>query len=117
VARDKVLVTVKAYSTRSRSAVESSCTAGVTTGGQWIRLHPLNWRRLSEERRFEKWDVVNLEHNSSRDPRPEGRTLVLDSIEVEEHIDTGPKQSWADRYRRIMHLESPSLEDLWERQK
>ena len=77
----KLLVTVRAYPTPSKSSVESSCTACVSEEGEWTRLFPLNWRQLGRNQRFKKYDWIRLRTKRSRDPRPESYYPDVDSIE------------------------------------
>jgi hypothetical protein len=80
---------VKAYPALSRTYGEVSCIAGVQTmldGPHWLRLYPVPFRALDEDRRFAKYQPVRLRAQAhSGDRRPETRRPDRDSIEL-----TGP---------------------------
>ena len=59
--KQRVLITVRTYPTPSAKSVEASCTAGVTADGQWIRLFPISYRLMAEERQFKKWQWIEVE--------------------------------------------------------
>ena len=67
----KIFVTVKTYPTLSTSYDELVCIAGINEEGKWIRLYPIPFRKLSYDKRFSKyqWIEINVEKNS-KDFRP-----------------------------------------------
>lgn len=111
----RVLITVRAYPNPSRATQESSCTAGVTRDGQWVRLFPLNWRRLQRGQRFSKYDWIELSGKRSRDPRPESYVPDESSIRVVGQVGTD-KGTWADRRRILVPLLDQSIEELQQKQ-
>ncbi len=42
-----LLVSVKTYPTPSAKYIETTCVSGITEDGHWIRLHPINFRSLT----------------------------------------------------------------------
>lgn len=107
-----VLVTVRAYPNPSKSSTESSCTAGITRDGRWIRLFPLHWRRLDGHKKFRKYDWIRLRVKKSRDNRPESYYPDVDSIRILRHVSTGHARDWRDRYELLRPLQSASIEKL-----
>lgn len=104
--RARVLITVLTYPHPSRSHEELVCTAGVTEAGEWVRLYPIDYRYLPEDRQYTKyqWIEVGLApggHNN--DTRKESRRPNRDSIKL-----LGPrlttKNRWADRRAIIDRL-------------
>ncbi|MDR1196288.1 MAG: hypothetical protein LBL00_07430 [Endomicrobium sp.] len=63
----KVLITVKTYPTPSKKYDELVCTAGITEDGKWIRLYPIEFRKLSYDKQYNKYDWVEIivERNTS----------------------------------------------------
>ncbi|MBI2867615.1 MAG: hypothetical protein HYX97_04700 [Chloroflexi bacterium] len=107
----RVLVTVRAYPEPSRSVIESSCTAGITAGQEWIRLFPLNSRSLADSRKFQKYDWIEVSAVKSHDPRPESYVPDPDSMKV-----VGKAKGWEERRKLILPLQAQSIEELRERQ-
>lgn len=107
----RVLVTIRTYPTPSRNEVEVSCTGGITDDGQWIRLFPVPYRFLSSDKRFRKYQWVQLRARRCSDPRPESYQVDLDSITVLGG-PLGTRKKWLERKRLILPLASPSLCDL-----
>jgi hypothetical protein len=48
----KVLITVKTYPLPSNKYQELVCTAGVLEDGRWIRIYPIPFRSLPQNRQF-----------------------------------------------------------------
>jgi hypothetical protein len=85
VAVIELLVVVKAYPNPSRKYGETSCIAGIElregVPDRWIRLYPVPFRSLEDERRFRKYEVIEVEvSESSNDRRPESRKANIDTI-------------------------------------
>lgn len=80
----QVLITVKASPEPSATYGDTVCVAGIRLdkgAPEWIRLYPIPYRQLADPNTFRKFVVVDLEINPSpRDPRPESRRPILDSI-------------------------------------
>jgi hypothetical protein len=57
----KVLVTVKAYPNPSKKYGETVCVAGIDLGtGKWIRLYPIQYRDLEDEKKFKKYSIIEI---------------------------------------------------------
>jgi len=105
----RLVVTVKSYPQPSSRYHESVCVAGIrtdTSEPEWVRLYPVQFRDLPEEKQFPKWSEIELDvTDSSSDNRPETLRPVESSIEVVRTIDTS--RNWAER----MQLLEPLLVD------
>jgi hypothetical protein len=99
----KACIVVKTYPIPAWNGIEVSCTAAITDDGKWLRLFPIPFRFLDEEKRFKKYQWVEVRVKRSRDPRPESYTIDKDSIKIlGEPVDT--KGNWAARKSLVMPL-------------
>ena len=81
--KKRALITVRIYPTPSAKSVEASCTAGVTEKGEWLRLFPIPYRLMAEQRQFKKWHWIEAEAiKATNDLRPESFKVNQDSIVV-----------------------------------
>jgi|LSQX01.3.fsa_nt_gb hypothetical protein len=90
--KKKILITVKTYPTPANKYIETVCTAGLTESGEWIRLYPIRFRMLDEEKQFKKFDWIEVEvekRSINKDRRPESYICNSDSIRIIGHLDTG----------------------------
>ena len=108
----KVLITVRTYPTPARRGVEVSCTAGITEEGEWIRLFPIPYRFLDPDKRFTKYQLIEVSvKRSSSDARPESYEIDSDSIKIlDEPLATS--NHWQARKERVFPLKSASLCEL-----
>ena len=92
-----VLITVKAYPNPSSSYGETVCCAGIDINtSEWVRLYPIAFRDLENNKRFKKYSVVEIAcAKADKDHRPESFHVDSDSITVKEEIDT--KKGWVRR--------------------
>lgn len=68
----RILITVKAYPQPSSRYGEAVCVAGITEKGKWIRLYPVQFRDLPQEKQFKKYEWIEAKViKSSDDTRPE----------------------------------------------
>ena len=107
----RVLITVKTYPLPSRSYTELVCTAGLLNGEKWVRMYPIPFRFLQDQKQYPKysWVEVNLTRNT-KDFRPESYRLKNESIMV---IDTiGTANAWAARKSYILKETFTSMEEL-----
>jgi hypothetical protein len=106
--RKRVLITARTYPAPARQGVEVSCTGGITDGCEWIRLFPIPYRFLSPDRRFRKYQWIDVRAVKSSDPRPESYRIDIDSIK----ILGNPLPSadfWRARKEVVFPLLAPSL--------
>lgn len=81
----KVLITVMTYPYPSSTYQETVCTAGITEGGEWVRLYPIPHRYLPELKKFRKWqwiEVALAPRGPGQDKRLESRKPDLDTLRV-----------------------------------
>ena len=105
----KTLIVVRTYPAPSRKYVELSCTAGITEDGEWLRLYPVVYRMLDLDKRFRKWQWVDLAvKKASRDPRPESYNIDHDSITLlTEPLPTDSR--WRARRDILTPVQAPSM--------
>ena len=60
------LITVKAYPNPSVKHYETVCVAAITRDEGWIRLYPVQFRTLPENRQFKKYQRVRLRMTKHR---------------------------------------------------
>lgn len=99
----KILITVKTYPALSTKYGETVCTAGITEEGKWIRIYPLPFRKLDYDKRFNKYDWVELElKRNTNDFRPES----FRPVNYEEIKDLGKIEAdgdtWEDRRKYVL---------------
>lgn len=105
----RVLITVKTYPTPAWKGGEVVCTAGITAEGEWVRLFPIPYRLLDNDRRFRKYQWVEVRTIRARaDHRPESYQVDLDSIRVlSEPLKT--LNYWQARKEVVFPLSSRSM--------
>lgn len=97
---ERALIVVRTYPSPSRKDIEVSCTAGVTEDGNWIRLFPVPYRFMDEDKRFRKYQEIECRVIKASDPRPESHNVDVDSIRIlGEPITTSG--GWAQRRARL----------------
>jgi hypothetical protein len=102
VAREKILIAVKTYPTISGKYTELARTAGFREDGSWIRLYPIPFRLLEHDKRYKKyqWIEVDIARNPG-DQRPESyRVLDTDGIKLLHEIKPG--REWEERRQLIL---------------
>lgn len=109
-----VLITVKTYPLPSGKYDELVCTAGLLNGRQWIRIYPIPYRFLIEERKYPKYSWIELDLvRNTEDFRPESyRPLkgidedirILDKLGTEKH--------WAVRKDYVLKEIFTSMQEL-----
>jgi hypothetical protein len=111
---------VKAYPALSRTYGEVSCIAGVemtANGPRWIRLYPVPFRSLEDDKQFRKYQAVRVRAAAhSGDRRPETRRPDLDSIEVLGD-PLSSSNGWAQRRRFVEPLMAASMCEIIRRQR
>jgi len=103
MAKEKILIAVKTYPTISEKYAELTCTAGFREDGSWIRLYPVPFRFLEQEKRYKKyqWIEADLAARRKQDPRPESyRVSDIDTIKILGEIGTA--RDWEDRRKLIL---------------
>jgi hypothetical protein len=102
----RVLIVVKTYPAPAHKGVEVSCTAGISQERQWMRLFPVPFRFLEEEKQFSRYQWIDVQVRRARnDPRPESHNLNGSSI----RIMPPPVTGWGAREQILSPLRRPSL--------
>jgi hypothetical protein len=102
IEKRKIFITVKTYPALSKKYDEIVCTAGILDDGSWARIYPLPFRKLDYEKRYRKyqWLEIQLQKNTS-DPRPESYK-VCDITQVRLIGEpVGTAMGWKERKRII----------------
>lgn len=82
--KSRVIILVKALPQRSTKHGETVCCAGMTVEGEWKRLYPIRFRRLSGESSFKRWDWVEFGYRRPiHDSRKESCHVFEDTIRVD----------------------------------
>ncbi len=105
----ETLVVVRTYPVPSSKTVETSCTAGITRDGEWVRLYPVPYRLLDGDKQFHKWQWISVDvRAATNDPRPESRRIDEESIQIlSPPLST--KHKWAERRQIVMPLKAQSM--------
>lgn len=112
--KKQVLITVRTYPTPPKTVIEASCTAGICDG-KWIRLFPVPSRLLDNDKRFRKYQVIEVDAVKASDPRPESYKIDIGSIKIlSEPMPT--TNNWQFRKEKVMPLSSRSLCSLYKEQ-
>ncbi len=115
MARNKILITVKTYSSISSKYEELVCTAGFDEDGNFIRIYPIPFRKLDYEKQYRKywWVEMDLVKNTN-DFRPDSSRPA--NIEAKDVVvvfnKLGTEYNWRARkeiaaekvYTDISHL-------------
>ena len=102
---------VRTYPVPEEDGVESSCTAGITEQGEWVRLHPMPYRFLPPQQQFKKYQWIELSVTKSSDFRTESYRPKLNSMKLlGDPLSTD--NSWQARRGILFPLRAPSLCEL-----
>lgn len=106
--RRKVLVVVRTYPSPARKGVEVSCTAAISEAGEWLRLFPIPYRFLAGDKRFTKYQWIEVDMKRTSDARPESYEVNLDSIVILPG-SVPPANKWQARKDILAPLEAHCL--------
>jgi hypothetical protein len=113
---EEILILVKAYPTVSRKYIEASCTAGITRDSEWLRLYPIPYRGLKQDKRFKKFQWIKARiKKATNDYRPESHNIDINSIEIMGEVP--PTNNWALRKALLSPLLTSTVEELWQLRK
>jgi len=96
------MVAVKAYPSISTKYDELVCCAGITNDHKWVRLYPVPYRDLPNQKQFQKGDVIEVaveRRAAHKDDRPESWRPRLDTMRIVDHI--GVEDNWRHRLEWI----------------
>lgn len=107
----RVLITVKTYPLPSRSYTELVCTAGLLNGEKWIRMYPIPFRFLQDQKQYPKYSWVELDLvRNTKDFRPESYRLKNENIKVLDAIGTA--NAWDARKSYVLKETFTSMDEL-----
>jgi hypothetical protein len=114
--RVRVRILVKAYPQPSSTYEETVCVAAISEDGtEMLRLYPIRYRHLPEEKKFNRFDLVELDIERRKgDPRPESRHVVEESIQI---ISRADKVTATDKVKFWQPFVVPTLKELHEQQR
>lgn len=82
--RERILVLCKTYPSPSEKHAETSCVAGMTAGGDLIRLFPVPFRLIRDDQQFKKWQWISAQvYKANNDRRPESHKIYVDTISLD----------------------------------
>lgn len=113
MALTKVLIAVKTYPSLSTKYDELVCTAGFLENGSWIRIFPIPFRKLEYDKRFSKYDWVEIDLTKNAvDFRPESHKprSIENAFNVVGHIET--HNNWQERKRIVLKKVYTNLTQL-----
>ncbi|NEW90120.1 hypothetical protein DU475_23035 [Rhodopseudomonas sp. WA056] len=97
----RILILCKTYPSPSGKHVETSCVAGFEENGKFIRLFPVPFRLVDDDKKFKKWQWIKARvEKAKNDHRPESHRLFIDTITVEGE-PLSVKLGWRDR-RKVL---------------
>lgn len=104
-----LLITVKAYPNPSKKYGETVCCAGIELfNKKWIRLYPIPFRDLDDDKKFKKYCIIKVKcHKATDDNRPESYKVNADSITILDWADT--KDNWSRRKSIVLPTLSRSM--------
>jgi hypothetical protein len=98
MAKTKVLIAVKTYPQPSQKYDELVCTAGFREDGSWIRLYPVQFRKLDYSGQYKKWEWIEIDcERRTQDPRPETYHPRDSTVEPDIIGSIGTKDHWRER--------------------
>jgi hypothetical protein len=106
--KKEALIVVRTYPIPAQTGVEVSCTAAITADAEWLRLFPVPWRYLSTDKRFRRYQWVEVSVAKASDSRPESYRLNPDGIQIlSEPLSTA--RSWRARKDIVLPLQAHCL--------
>ena len=104
----RVLIVVRTYPTPAQKSLETSCTAAVTEAGEWLRLFPVPYRLLDQDKKFSKYQWIEVETHKSSDPRPESHKIRPHTIRIVSDV-LSTDHAWKERRRFVDPLKAHCL--------
>ena len=101
----RILILCKTYPSPSSKYAETSCVAGITEDGRFIRLYPVPFRLVSDNQKFKKWQWITARLEKARDDhRPESHRIFVDTIECNSEPLAAGKAGWPHRAQLLSKL-------------
>lgn len=77
----RILILCKTYPSPSAKHAETSCVAGMEDDGSLVRLYPVPFRLIGDDKQFKKWQWVTVRiEKAKQDHRPESHKIFVDTI-------------------------------------
>jgi len=100
----RILILCKTYPSPSSKYAETSCVAGISEKGDLIRLYPVPFRMINEDRKFKKWQWITAEISKTRnDRRRESHRVNIDSIKCD-NTPIPTSNGWMERKKSIENI-------------
>lgn len=107
----RILILCKTYPSPSSKYAETSCVAGVTEEGKFVRLYPVPFRLVADDQQFRKWQWIEARvEKANDDHRPESHRLFVDTIRCDAEPLKAGKEGWPHRMEQLSHL--PVFDDF-----
>jgi hypothetical protein len=111
--KETVLIIGRATPEPSKKHLETVCTGGITDKGEVVRLYPISWRYLEQEKRYKQWTWAEFEiAKDPSDKRKESYKVREGSIRI-----IGQCKDWSERFSILNHAVARDKETLIERYK
>ena len=96
--KTKVLIAVKTYPSLSQKYDELVCTAGFREDGSWIRIYPVPYRKLEDEKQYQKWQWIEIDLvKRIQDFRPESYRPISHNSDIKIIKKVGTENNWSTR--------------------
>ncbi len=100
----RMLILCKTYPSPSSAYVETSCVAAMEENGSLIRIYPMPFRLVDDNKQFKKWQWVTARVEKSRkDHRAESHKIFVDTIECESS-PLSTKHHWKERQEHLKNI-------------
>ena len=107
----RVLILCKTYPSPSSKYAETSCVAGMTEDGKFIRLYPVPFRLVADEQQFKKWQWITARLEKAKDDhRPESHRVFVDTIECDPEPLPAGRLGWP--HRAVLLSKLPVFSDF-----
>jgi hypothetical protein len=105
----RILILCKTYPSPSARHTETSCVAGIAEDGAVLRIYPVPFRLIDEDRQFKKWQWIAARvQRASDDRRRESHRIFVDTIEIGPTLST--EKAWESR--RFWLQKIPTFDDF-----
>lgn len=95
---ERILILCKTYPSPSSKHIETSCVAGIDESGKLIRIYPMPFRLVSDEKQFKKWQWIEARiEKANNDHRPESHKIYIDTIKCNESPLPSGEAGWRQR--------------------
>lgn len=99
----RILILCKTYPSPSAKYSETSCVAGMDESGKLVRLYPVPFRLIEDDKQFKKWQWISVRlEKAGNDHRPESHKIFVDTIQCDaEPLPTTnhwqARRTWLDK--------------------